>query len=531
MKNLVIVVCAVLVLAIGVLVIDSAFPTPAERAARDARAAARAQSAKAWAAEAPARAEAVTLFMWGTVAVLLATCAGVGAAMVRLAVVRSGIVHAHRDTALYPAVRVGGQWQVLSDPIAQQFAVLPARPTAAVARALIGAPTATGRGAPAVIDATPVASLPALPNRCSVYDALRQAQDGAPTPTTPALLVGQTANGPLSLPLANLGNVLVGGLPGSGKSELLAAMIAGLLPHPRHAQVAVIDPKLVDFGVMPSDLAGLWQPVATDQAAAIDLAGEVLAECQRRFAMLKDAGARSLAAYNATLSKAKGLERLPYLVAFIDELADFAGDKRFGPLALEIGRKGRAAGVSLVLATQRPSADVVDSSLRAVAGAAVAFRVRNVHDSRTIIGDSGAELLPADVPGRCIVQRGDLTHCQAYYAGLAAGDFDRFLASLPKGGGDTWRATSCDTQPVITPVTPVTGPSWAGIAPANVSPTLPTDPAAPVSEAQRQHVIDAYRRAGGSLRATQRALFPSQQEGGHWFYWIRAIVQAEEAHR
>lgn len=515
MKNLVTVLIIVGVLALAVVAIDGAFPTPGERAARDARAAAHARAATAWAEQADERAEAVTLFLWGMVAVTLAACAGVGAALVRMLYVRSGTLHAHRGHGLYPAVRVGGQWEVLSDPVAQQFAALPQRPTAGLARTLLGGMgmTATGRGTPpATIDATSIAALPALPSRCSAYDA--------PPMKTPSLLVGETANGSLSLPLQNLGNVLVGGLPGSGKSELLAAMIAGLLARPQAAQVAIIDPKMVDFGTMPPDLAGLWGPVATEHAAAIDLLGEVLAECQRRFAMLKEAGARNLAGYN----NAKGGERLPYLVAFIDELADFGGDKRFGPLALEIGRKGRAAGVSLVLATQRPSTDVVDSSLRSVAGAAVAFRVRNVHDSRTIIGDGGAELLPAHLPGRCIVQRGDLVQAQAYYAGLASGHFDRYLAALPRGRGDGRRVT----EAVITPVTPNIGPSWGDIAPAEVTPALPSDPAAPVSAAQRRYVIDAYRRAGGSLRATQRALFPGQTEGGHWFYWIRSIVQAEQ---
>lgn len=521
MKTLTLVAIAAVTLFLMFVLANAAFPTPAEQAARDARATARAQTAQAWASQADERAEAVTVWLWGLAVVAVMTCAGVGAAVVRMTMIRSGALHAHRDTALYPAVRVGGQWQVLNEPGSQAIAALPGRPSAAVTRALMETPRAPAR--PQVIEstATPILQpeLRALPSRVSVYDA--------PTPKTPALLVGQTASGPLSLPLQNLGNVLVGGLPGSGKSELLAAMIAGLLPHPRYARVAIIDPKLVDFGVIPSDLAGLWQPVATDQAAAIDLVGEVLAECQRRFAMLKEAGARSLAAYNASASG----ERLPYLVAFVDELADFAGDKRFGPLALEIGRKGRAAGVSLVLATQRPSADVVDSSLRAVAGASIAFRVRNVYDSRTIIGDGGAELLPADVPGRCIVQRGDVTHCQSYYAGLATGEFDRFIARQPRARGDsrgdTRRVTSGDTQTVITPVTPDTGPSWDAVTPTEVS--LPTDPAAPVSEAQRQRVIAAYERAGGSLRATQRTLFPGQQEGGHWFYWIRAIVNAEQA--
>lgn len=508
MKHLTVALIIVVTLALAVLIVDSAFPTPAERQARDARARARAQSAQAWAAQADERAGAVSVALWGLVAVTLATVAGVGAAVVRLAVVRSGTLHASKHTALFPAVLHRGQWQVVNEPGAQTIAALPSRPSAPLARALLGTPT--GRIAPApIIDATPVA-LPALPSRVSVYDA--------PTPGAPALMVGQSAHGPLSLPLANLGNVLVGGLPGSGKSELLAAMIAGLLRTPHAAQVAIVDPKQVDFGTMPADLAGLWAPVATEHGAAIDLLGEVMAECQRRFAMLRQAGARNLAAYNASH------EPIPYLTCFVDELADFAGDKRFQPLALEVGRKGRAAGVSLVLATQRPSTDVVDSSLRSVAGAAIAFRVRNSHDSRCIIGGAGAEFLPADKPGRCIVQRGDMTHCQSYYAGLATGHFDRYLATLPKAGGDTWRATEAAT----TPVSGDTGMFWDAVSPGEVAPAMPVDPAAPVSEAQRQHVLEVYRQSGGSLRKTQAILFPQSGPGGFWFYWLKAVLQAEQ---
>lgn len=517
MKNLVTVLIIVTILALAVLAIDAAFPTPGERAARDARAQARAQAAQAWAAEADERAEAVSVALWGMVAVTLATCAGVGAALVRLAHLRSQTIPAGRH-ALYPAVLHRGQWEVMNEPGAQQFAAMPQRPTAALARTLLGAPTAAGRP-PTMIDATPVA-LPALPSRVSVYDAQ--------PPSAPALLVGQSANGPLSLPLANLGNVLVGGLPGSGKSELLAAMIAGLLRTPQAAQVAVIDPKMVDFGTMLPNLAGLWAPVATEHGAAIDLVGEVLAECQRRFAMLRQAGARSLAAYNASAD-----EPLPYLVAFIDELADFAGDRRFQPLALEVGRKGRAAGVSLILATQRPSTDVVDSSLRSVAGAAVAFRVRNVHDSRCIIGDAGAEVLPPDVPGRCIVSRGDMVQAQAYYAGLATGHFDRYLSTLPKAESwtraDTRRATLRATEAATAPVAPAICPSWGDIAPGDVAPAMPVDPAAPVSEDQRRHVLQVYRQSGGSLRKTQAVLFPQSGPGGFWFYWLKSVLAAEQA--
>ena len=276
---------------------------------------------------------------------------------------------------------------------------------------------------------TPTLPAPALtfPQRVEVYSS--------PIPPTLAIPVGVDGNGrPVALPLRGLGNVVVGGLPNYGKSELLGSMAAGLLrqdPHGERSQLAVIDMKLVSFGNLPN-LAGLRWPVATDLAEAHEVVAAVRAECARRYVALREAGARTLEEYEQRTG-----ERLPYVTVLIDEIADLTCDddrgrrERFLASAMELARKGRAAGVGLVMATQRPSVDVLPSSLRNLAGAAVAFKVQRNHDSVAVLGEPGAEALPS-VPGRCLVKRGEIVECQAYACGLEGGRFDAFLASLPR---------------------------------------------------------------------------------------------------
>jgi DNA segregation ATPase FtsK/SpoIIIE-like protein len=211
-------------------------------------------------------------------------------------------------------------------------------------------------------------------------------------------------------------------------------MLAGLLRQDasgRTVQVAAVDTKLVSFGLLP-ELAALYAPPALSVEAAHDLVASLANEVQRRFELLHAARVRSLEELEATTG-----ERLPYVVAFVDELADLTQDTdkaraaRFLDAAQQIGRKGRAAGVALVMATQRPAADVVPSSLRNLAGAAVAFRVSRNHDSMAVLGETGAELLPA-VPGRCLVKHSSVVQVQALLAGLEGGAFDAFCAAQPQ---------------------------------------------------------------------------------------------------
>lgn len=400
------------------------------------------------------RAEAMTALVEGGVIVGLVGAAGgvatvlaLGGVLVLDRVRRAREIHADRETLLYPVIREAhGVYTSLNAPSAQQIAVMSVgrrRPTAAM----------VGR----VLDAQPVApqiAAPAehYPARVDVYSA--------PMPKHLALPVGVAGDGRhVALPLRGLGNVVVGGLPNYGKSELLASMAAGLLRQDAtgaRQQIAVIDMKLVSFGNLP-DLAALRWSVATDIDEAHQVIAAARAECSRRYEVLRDARARTLEEYQAVTG-----EPLPYLTVLVDEIADLTQDDdrgrrdRFLASAMEIARKGRAAGVGLVMATQRPSADVLPSSLRNLAGAAVAFRVQRNHDSIAVLGEPGAEMLPA-VPGRCLVKHSAVVQVQAFYAGLEGGRFDAFVGALPSQPAGALDGIAVDNWPTTATIAPVVG--------------------------------------------------------------------------
>lgn len=431
MKNLVLLVAFALVLfglAVTTLqALDATIPGVVQ--AREREAVARAQlverQAQIDAREHDARERATTVALaialvgGGIALAVVAVATAVGAG--RWLNTRARLVQPNEATALYPGILVDGMPVTFNHPGAQivaAMAVARRRPTAAMLERIMSPPVEIEQPPPPVAIAAPED----LPTLVPVYDA--------PLPNVPALVVGVATGGrQVALPLQNLGNVLVGGVPGSGKTEALGSMLAGLLRQDatgKRVQVGIVDPKMVDFGMVPNNLQALMWPVAKTVEDAARLIAACRHEVERRFTALDTAGARNLAHYNAT-----AVEALPYLVVVVDELADLTQDATFVDNALHIGRKGRAAGVTLVLATQRPSSDVVPSSLRAVCGAQIAFRLLNSRDSATVLGTSGAESLPA-VPGRCLVRRSTIETCQAYHADLE-GRFYPFVHQLPRG--------------------------------------------------------------------------------------------------
>ena len=390
-----------------------------------------------------------------------------------------------------------------------------------------------------------------LPRMVNIYD-------DAPTLRQPALPIGVTDAGHLELPLHNLGNGLVGGLPGGGKSELLASMMVALMrysPEGRAVQIAVIDTKRIDFGNIPPDIAPMWQPVARDIEDGKELIQMLVAEADRRFQLLEQHRARSLRSYNAM----PHTETLPYLVMFVDEIADWAGDKEFEHMAVTIGRKGRAAGITFVAATQRTGAREISSSLRAVMGFGVAFRTRSNIDSRLIIGDRGAEAIARQDKGRCLVWTGEeLKVVQAYYAGIDEGRFDNFTLSLPKKSSirpEAARASGAvrtGSRIGSEPVKPVKKEKNDGFSRNSDVPVrtgtqdtygVQFDPSRYIrqlalrSEQDGSKAVVPYQSArivyreykkAGSIKGLQRQLWPDITPGGHRFYWIRDIIEQFE---
>lgn len=373
-----------------------------------------------------------------------------------------------------------------------------------------------------------------LPAQASIYTA--------PLPSEPALLLGAGGDGQVALPLRNIGGGVIGGLQGMGKSELLASLMAGLLRQDatgRLLRLGLIDMKGgLDFARMPGDLAAWQWPIATDEARAVALIGQLRAEIERRTMLLVEAGVNTIEAYNV-----RSGETLPYLVVLIDELMfltapaleaglsrlDRADSRAFIGHALRCLAVGRASGVSLIMATQKPSADVVPTRLRDLAGWRVAFRCATFEASRAILGQGGAEALPHEA-GRALLWRGaGLQEMRAYLAGIEGGDFDRFTARLARADrlalpedaeADGVGAADLLDGPeaVYRYAEPVTGPQPAGAD--GIPVYVPQNE--PPWDTEAKALI--YRRwlALGSLKAVERELY--NQEGGVKFYWVRDAV-------
>ena len=466
---------------------------------------------------------------WLALALFLAGAVAFTAAGGAYALVRRWNRHVRAKDGLYPVLDTRRGIVNPNEPGAQTLAAL------AGASRRVSAPTAARvidahykQGGPAV---EPMPALPEpaparyFPRLAPVYDAQ--------LPQRLALPVGIDGGGrQVALPLRNLGNVLVAGLPGSGKSELLASMTAGLLrqdPTGGRLKVAMIDTKLVSFGNLPP-MAALYARPALEIEDASALTEQLLLEVRRRFQLLHEARARTLEEYEERPG-----ERLPYVVGIYDELADMTTDSdrrrrdAFTAAAQEIGRKGRAAGVSLVMATQRPSADVIPSSLRNLAGAAVAFRMAKPDDSRLVIGDAGAEALPT-TPGRCLVKHADVLEVQGYWAGLEGGRFDDFLEDMPRGQVPEiidLQPVAVDGWPVRVPGEPIENRSQ--LAETDGEPVFDTAQRGPYTPNQIAHIRALYARLG-SLKAVQRKLYPDQSTGGHWFYEIRRACGLDNSH-
>ena len=208
------------------------------------------------------------------------------------------------------------------------------------------------------------------------------------------IALGQDTGGePVSLDLATLPHLLIAGSTGSGKSVCINSLIASLLltQGPDKLRMLMIDPKRVELTPF-NGLPHLVKPVIVDTDEVSGGLKGLMREMFRRYRMMEDAGSRNIAAYN---KKAKNDEQLPYLVLVVDELADLmmsaAGDVEHN--LVRLAQLGRATGIHLVLATQRPSVQVVTGLLKANIPGRVAFAVASNVDSRVILDTVGAEKL------------------------------------------------------------------------------------------------------------------------------------------
>ena len=219
---------------------------------------------------------------------------------------------------------------------------------------------------------------------------------------------------PVVADLAKMPHVLVAGTTGSGKSVGLNAMILSLLykAEARDVRLLMIDPKMLEMSVYEG-IPHLLAPVVTDMRQAANGLNWCVGEMERRYKLMSKLGVRNLSGYNHKLDEAKvkgefiynpfsltpdspePLERLPHIVVVIDELADLmmVVGKKIEELIARLAQKARAAGIHLILATQRPSVDVITGLIKANIPTRIAFQVSSKIDSRTILDQMGAEAL------------------------------------------------------------------------------------------------------------------------------------------
>jgi S-DNA-T family DNA segregation ATPase FtsK/SpoIIIE len=219
---------------------------------------------------------------------------------------------------------------------------------------------------------------------------------------------------PVVADLAKMPHCLVAGTTGAGKSVGINAMILSLLykAEARDVRVILIDPKMLEMSVYEG-IPHLLCPVVTDMKQAANALNWCVGEMERRYKLMSKLGVRNLAGYNRKLddATAKGehignpfsltpeqpepLERLPHVVVVIDELADLmmVVGKKIEELIARLAQKARAAGIHLILATQRPSVDVITGLIKANIPTRLSFQVSSKIDSRTILDQMGAEAL------------------------------------------------------------------------------------------------------------------------------------------
>ncbi len=223
-------------------------------------------------------------------------------------------------------------------------------------------------------------------------------------------IVGQ----PVVADLAKMPHCLVAGTTGSGKSVGINAMILSLLykAEARDVRLIMIDPKMLEMSVYEG-IPHLLAPVVTDMKQAANALNWCVGEMERRYKLMSKMGVRNLAGYNKKIAEAEErgesignpfsltpeapepLQRLPHIVVVIDELADLmmVVGKKIEELIARLAQKARAAGIHLILATQRPSVDVITGLIKANIPTRLSFQVSSKIDSRTILDQMGAEAL------------------------------------------------------------------------------------------------------------------------------------------
>ncbi|XDD51413.1 DNA translocase FtsK [Leptospira sp. WS92.C1] len=215
-----------------------------------------------------------------------------------------------------------------------------------------------------------------------------------------SILIGKDISGTLvSIDLNKLPHLLVAGTTGSGKSVCLNSMISSLVVHlsPEEVRFIMIDPKMVEL-TLYEDIPHLLMPVITDPKKATRALAWAIQEMEARYHSVSKLKCRDFKTYNEKVEQGayrEGYKKMPYIVIFIDELADLmmVSGKDLEDAITRITQKSRAVGIHLIMATQRPSVDVITGLIKANCPARMAFHVAQKTDSKIILDQNGAESL------------------------------------------------------------------------------------------------------------------------------------------
>ena len=191
--------------------------------------------------------------------------------------------------------------------------------------------------------------------------------------------------------LSVLPHILLAGSTGSGKTVALNAILLSLIykKSPAELNLVLIDPKMVEFSLYRG-IPHLLGEVVTDMDESVQVLYELVEEMEARYQKFQDSQVTKISDYNDTVNKRN---KMPHIVVFVDELGDLmiSHGKRVEDLLGRLSQKARAAGIHLVLATQRPTSDITKGLIKANVPARLAFKVSNQVDSRVIIDSKGAE--------------------------------------------------------------------------------------------------------------------------------------------
>jgi S-DNA-T family DNA segregation ATPase FtsK/SpoIIIE len=290
-----------------------------------------------------------------------------------------------------------------SGPVVTQFDVQPDTGVKVKSIVALQNDLALALAAPTIRIQAPVPGRPVvgieIPNNAASVVALRELLESEAYRAMPSALgvaLGKdVAGGPSVIDLGKMPHLLVAGATGSGKSVCINAMISCLLYRnsPERVRLILVDPKMVELTVYDG-VPHLLSPVVTEMDKVVGVLQWALREMERRYQLFKQSAVRNIARYNEKM-EAVGLKRLPFIVLIIDELADLmmVSPEEVEEAICRLAQLARAAGIHLVVATQRPSVDVVTGLIKANFPARIAFQMTSQVDSRTILDRAGADKL------------------------------------------------------------------------------------------------------------------------------------------